>query len=51
MDNLFIILKGLTSAGKKGRGLRGKGNKNKNNRPSRKGNWKLRNTIKLRRYR
>ena len=47
----FFYLIGLTSAGKHGRGLRVKGSKAKNNRPSRKANWKLRNTKKLRRYR
>jgi large subunit ribosomal protein L15e len=44
-------IRGLTSAGKKSRGLRVKGHKAKNLRPSRRGNWKLRNTMKLRRYR
>jgi len=44
-------IRGLTSAGKKSRGLRVKGNKAKNLRPSRRGNWKLRNTKKMRRYR
>jgi len=44
-------IRGLTSIGKKARGLRVKGNKAKNLRPSRRGNWKLRNTKKLRRYR
>jgi len=44
-------LRGLTSAGKKGRGLRVKGHKAKSKRPSRYGNWKLRMTKKLRRYR
>eukprot|EP01106_Pelomyxa_sp_JSP_P002500 TRINITY_DN1378_c0_g1_i7.p1 TRINITY_DN1378_c0_g1~~TRINITY_DN1378_c0_g1_i7.p1 ORF type:complete len:176 (-),score=41.64 TRINITY_DN1378_c0_g1_i7:112-639(-) len=44
-------LHGLTSAGKKFRGLRGKGFKHKKARPSRRGSWKRRNTLSLRRYR
>jgi large subunit ribosomal protein L15e len=44
-------LRGLTSAGRKGRGLRIKGYREQNRRPSRRANWKLRNTLKLRRYR
>jgi len=44
-------MRGLTSAGKKARGLRVKGHKAKSKRPSRFGNWKLRMTKKLRRYR
>ena len=42
-------LRGLTAAGKKYRGLNKKGNKAKYARPSRRQNWKLRNTQKLRR--
>jgi len=44
-------LRGLTSAGKSGRGLRTKGYKANKIRPSRSANWKRRNTISLRRYR
>ena len=44
-------MRGLTSAGIKGRGHRVKGNKAKNQRPSRKACWLRRNTLKLRRYR
>ncbi|EGR27244.1 ribosomal protein, putative [Ichthyophthirius multifiliis] len=44
-------LRGLTSAGKKGRGLRVKGNKAKSIRPSKKGNWRQRQMLKFRRYR
>jgi len=44
-------LRGLTSAGKKNRGLRVKGMKGYRARPSRRANWKLRNTQKFRRYR
>lgn len=42
-------LRGLTAAGKKYRGLNVSGNKAKYARPSRRQNWKLRNTQKLRR--
>lgn len=44
-------LRGLTSAGKKYRGLRVKGKSNNKQRPSRRANWKRRNQVKLRRYR
>ena len=44
-------LRGMTSAGKKHRGLRTKGVNDNKNRPSRRANWKRRNTIKMRRYR
>jgi large subunit ribosomal protein L15e len=44
-------LRGMTSAGKKYRGLRTKGNNDNKNRTSRRGNWKSRNTLSLRRYR
>merc|ERR1712153_253132 len=42
-------LRGLTSAGKKYRGLRQKGYRAHNRRPSKRGAWKKRNTQKLRR--
>lgn len=44
-------LRGQTSAGKKGRGLRVKGGKENKKRPSQLANWKRRNQISLRRYR
>ncbi|CAL5083003.1 unnamed protein product [Urochloa decumbens] len=44
-------LRGLTSAGKKYRGLRGKGNTHHKNRPSRRATWKRNQTLSLRRYR
>jgi large subunit ribosomal protein L15e len=44
-------LRGLTAAGKKYRGLQVKGRNDNKNRPSRRGNWKKRNTVVLRRYR
>lgn len=44
-------LRGLTSAGKKFRGLRGKGHTHHKARPSRRANWKRNNTLSLRRYR
>jgi len=44
-------LRGLTSAGKKSRGLRVKGHRDNKARPSRRANWKRRNQITLRRYR
>ncbi|KAL0873974.1 hypothetical protein Bca101_023679 [Brassica carinata] len=44
-------LRGLTSEGKKNRGLRGKGHNNHKNRPSRPSTWKRNNTQSLRRYR
>ncbi|KAK8488543.1 hypothetical protein V6N12_055387 [Hibiscus sabdariffa] len=44
-------LRGLTSAGKKNRGLHGKGHLHHKNRPSRRATWKRNNTLSLRRYR
>jgi large subunit ribosomal protein L15e len=44
-------LRGLTSAGKKFRGLRGKGTRHHKNRPSRRATWKKNQTVSLRRYR
>ncbi|KAJ6797647.1 60S ribosomal protein L15-1 [Iris pallida] len=44
-------LRGLTSAGKKYRGLRGKGHLYHKNRPSRRATWKRSQTKSLRRYR
>ena len=44
-------MRGLTSAGKKNRGLRVKGNKDNKKRPSRRANWKKRNLERFRRYR
>jgi large subunit ribosomal protein L15e len=44
-------LRGNTSAGKRGRGLRVKGGFDNKNRPSRRANWLRRNQISLRRYR
>ncbi|CAN6168115.1 unnamed protein product [Urochloa humidicola] len=44
-------LRGLTSAGKKYRGLRGKGSTHHKNRPSRRATWKRNQTLSLRRYR
>lgn len=44
-------LRGLTSAGKKYRGLRGKGHRHHKARPSRRATWKRNNTLSLRRYR
>lgn len=44
-------LRGLTSAGKKFRGLKVRGKANNKQRPSRRSNWKRRNQVKLRRYR
>jgi len=44
-------LKGLTSAGKKGRGLRRKGHRANKLRPSKKATWRKNNIIKLRRFR
>ncbi|KAM0851735.1 hypothetical protein ACQ4PT_052239 [Festuca glaucescens] len=44
-------LRGLTSAGKKCRGLRGKGTRHHKNRPSRRATWKRNQTVSLRRYR
>ena len=43
--------RGLTSAGKKFRGLRVKGVKDNKNRPSRSSNWRRRKGLSLRRYR
>merc|ERR1712113_544244 len=44
-------MRGLTSAGKKGRGHRVKGVRGKMYRPSESASWKRRNTLKLRRFR
>uniref|UniRef100_A0A0E0LAW6 Ribosomal protein L15 n=1 Tax=Oryza punctata TaxID=4537 RepID=A0A0E0LAW6_ORYPU len=44
-------LRGLTSAGKKHRGLRGKGHTHHKARPSRRATWKRNQTVSLRRYR
>lgn len=44
-------LRGLTSAGKKYRGLRGKGHSHHKARPSRRATWKRNNSLSLRRYR
>eukprot|EP00741_Cyanophora_paradoxa_P024859 tig00000310_g24000.t1 len=44
-------LRGQTSAGKANRGLRTKGHVANKIRPSRRANWKRRNTLSLRRYR
>jgi len=44
-------LRGLTAAGRKARGLQGKGHAANKERPSRRANWKRRNTLSLRRYR
>ncbi|KAI8540264.1 hypothetical protein RHMOL_Rhmol09G0249400 [Rhododendron molle] len=44
-------LRGLTSAGKENRGLRGKGHLHHKARPSRRATWKRNNTLSMRRYR
>jgi large subunit ribosomal protein L15e len=44
-------LRGLTSAGKKARGLRSKGHRFTKNAPSKRANWKKHNSPSLRRYR
>ena len=44
-------LRGLTSAGKKFRGLQGKGHLHTKARPSRRAVWRKNNRISLRRYR
>jgi len=44
-------LRGLTSAGREGRGLHGRGHRYRKNRPSRNAYWKRINTLSLRRYR
>lgn len=45
-------MRGLTSAGRQGRGLRQRGHKaNKIQGSSRRANWKRRNTLSLKRYR
>ena len=44
-------LRGLTSAGKSNRGLRGRGHLYHKARPSRRATWKRNNTLSLRRYR
>ena len=44
-------MRGLTSAGKEGRGLRVKGHLNAKTRPSRRANYRRRHALRLRRYR
>ncbi len=44
-------LRGLTSAGKKYRGLRGRGGKRNKLRPSRRATWKHNNSLSLKRFR
>ncbi len=44
-------LRGLTSAGRKYRGLRVKGTNDNKNRSSRRASWRRRNAVVLRRYR
>jgi len=44
-------MRGLTSAGKKSRGLRGKGPRYHKNRSSKRATWRRNNTLSLRRYR
>lgn len=44
-------LRGITSAGRKHRGLRNKGHKASKLRPSRRANWRRRQTLSLRRFR
>lgn len=44
-------LRGLTSAGKKFRGLQGKGHLHTKARPSRRAVWRKNNSVSLRRYR
>mmetsp|Transcript_29292 Transcript_29292/g.57317 ORF Transcript_29292/g.57317 Transcript_29292/m.57317 type:complete len:205 (+) Transcript_29292:46-660(+) len=44
-------LRGLTSSGKKSRGLRNKGHKAVKSRPSKRAAWKKNNAVSLRRYR
>ena len=44
-------LRGLTSAGKHNRGLKGKGHRFNHTKPSRRSVWKRHNTLSLRRYR
>ena len=44
-------LRGMTSIGKKARGLRRKGHRDNKIRPSRHANWKRRNRVVLRRFR
>ena len=50
-DQKHREMRGLTSAGKKHRGLRAKGDMDNKRRPSVKANYKRRNQIKLRRFR
>lgn len=50
-DQKHREMRGLTSAGKKHRGLRAKGDRDNKRRPSVKANYKRRNQIKLRRFR
>jgi large subunit ribosomal protein L15e len=51
VDEKHREMRGLTSAGKKHRGLRAKGDRDNKRRPSVKANYKRRNLIKLRRFR
>lgn len=44
-------LRGLTAAGKSYRGMRAKGHAANKLRPSRRANWKRRNSLSLKRYR
>eukprot|EP00007_Cunea_sp_BSH-02190019_P005772 CAMPEP_0174239938 /NCGR_PEP_ID=MMETSP0417-20130205/16793_1 /TAXON_ID=242541 /ORGANISM="Mayorella sp, Strain BSH-02190019" /LENGTH=204 /DNA_ID=CAMNT_0015318943 /DNA_START=46 /DNA_END=660 /DNA_ORIENTATION=- len=44
-------LRGVTAAGRKGRGMVGKGHRFHSNKPSQTAYWKKNNTLKLRRYR
>jgi large subunit ribosomal protein L15e len=43
-------MRGLTSAGRKSRGV-GKSSRNNKNMPSKRASWKRRNTLSLKRYR
>jgi large subunit ribosomal protein L15e len=43
--------RGLTSAGRQHRALEGKGKRYRKLRPSRRGDWKMRNTMKVDRFR
>lgn len=50
-DKKHREMRGLTSQGKRHRGLRAKGDKDNKKRPSYKSNYRKRNIVKLRRYR
>ena len=43
-------MRGLTGAGKQGRGLRIKGHRNNKTRPSRRANYKRRNAVRVKNY-